>query len=209
LSKPSDSAILKHIQRQSKQTASFKQLVRELGVHGDARRELSNRLEHLVNSAKLLRIGSDRFAIPQPKSGKNMLVGRLTMHRDGYGFVIPQPESLPEALKNMLSGDVFIPPPAIGSAMHGDRVLVEVGAIRPDGRAEGRVIRIVGRAHPSVVGTFHYGNRYNYVHPMDEKITQDIVIPSGEEFPREPTSRSPTAPDGGKRHTTAHRVLGQ
>lgn len=210
MSKPSDSAILKHIERQSKQTASFKQLVRELGLHGEERRELSERLEHLVNSAKLLRIDSDRFAIPQPKSAKNMLVGRLTMHRDGYGFVIPQPESLPEPLKATLSGDVFIPPPAIGSAMHGDQVLVEVGAIRPDGRAEGRVIRIVGRAHPTVVGTFHYGNRYNYVRPMDEKITQDIVIPPGLEFPRERTSRSQTAaPDGGKRHTTVHRVLGQ
>jgi ribonuclease R len=209
LSKPSDSAILRHIERQSKHTAGFKQLVRELGVHGDARRELSNQLQELVRSGKLLRVGSDRFGIPQASAGKNMLVGRLSMHRDGYGFVIPEASSIPEQRKPRLSGDVFIPPPAIGSAMHGDRVLVEIGAIRPDGRAEGRVIRIVGRAHSTVVGTFHYGNRYNYVRPMDEKITQDIVIPTGLELPAHRTSHS-QAPErqSGKKHTV-HRVLGE
>jgi ribonuclease R len=210
LSKPSDSAILRHIERQSKHTAGFKQLVRELGVHGDARREFSDQLQQLVRSGKLLRVDSDRFAIPQASPGKNMLVGRLSTHRDGYGFVTPEASSIPEQLKPRLSGDIFIPPPAIGSAMHGDRVLVEVGAIRPDGRAEGRVIRIVGRAHPTVVGTFHYGSRYNYVRPMDEKITQDIVITTGLERPHQRTSASQTAPSQSeKRRTSVHRVLGE
>ena len=66
---------------------------------------------------------------------RNMLVGRLTMHRDGFGFVIPDPTSLDANLKARLAGDVFIAPHATGSSMHGDRVLVEVGTIRPDGRA--------------------------------------------------------------------------
>ena len=41
----SDAAILKKIERQPKRTAGFKQLVREMGIHGDARRELSERLK--------------------------------------------------------------------------------------------------------------------------------------------------------------------
>ena len=203
---PPDSAILKHIERQAKHTAGFKQLVRELRVHGDVRRELAERLQELVKAGRLMRVGSDRFAIPQATSGKNMLVGRLTMHRDGYGFVIPDATSIPDPLKARLSGDLFIPPPAIGSAMHGDRVLVEIGTVRPDGRAEGHIVRIVGRAHATVVGTFHYGNRYNYVRPMDEKITQDIVIPTGLEYP---FGRKPAhAPSAAKR-ATVHRVLGE
>ena len=36
----SDSTILKHIARQPKRSAGFKQLVRELGLHGNARGEL-------------------------------------------------------------------------------------------------------------------------------------------------------------------------
>ncbi len=181
----SDSAILKKIEQQSKRTAGFKQLARELGVHGDARRELFERLRHLVAGGQLQQVGPDRYAIPQATAGKNMAVGRLSMHRDGFGFVIPEANSLDERLKAKLAGDIFIPPPFVGSAMHGDRVLVEIGNIRPDGRAEGRIVRLIGRAHSTVVGKFHYGSRRNYVTPIDQKITQEIVIPPGMEYPGE------------------------
>jgi ribonuclease R len=120
-----------------------------------------------------------------------MLVGRLTMHRDGFGFVIPDATSLDANLKARLAGDVFIAPHAIGSSMHGDRVLVEVGTIRSDGRAEGRIIRSLSRAHPTVVGIFHYGHRHNYVKPIDEKVTQEIVIPRGMENPQSPVASTP------------------
>ena len=116
--------------------------------------------------------------------GRNLLIGRLTMHRDGFGFVIPEATSLDASLKARLAGDVFIPPHATGSSMHGDRVLVEVSAVRTDGRAEGRIIRSLSRAHPTVVGIFHYGHRHNYVTPIDEKVTQEIVIPTGMEYPQ-------------------------
>ena len=95
----SDSAILKKIEQQSKRTAGFKQLARELGVHGDARRELFERLKHLVAGGQLQQVGPDRYAIPQAAAGKNMAVGRLSMHRDGFGFVIPEADSLDERLK--------------------------------------------------------------------------------------------------------------
>src|ERR1700675_352235 len=80
--------------------------------------------------------------------------------------------------------------------MHGDQVLVEVGTIRPDGRAEGRIIRPVNRAHATVVGTFHSGSRYNYVTPIEEKIRQEIVIPPGMEIPGQNRSAgvSPAVP---------------
>ena len=179
----SDSAILKHISRQPKHAAGFKQLVRELGLHGEARRELDSHLKKLVAAGQLVHAGSDRYALPQNAPGKNSVVGRLSMHRDGFGFVIPDEKSLSPALKSRLSGDIFIPPPAIGNAMHGDRVLVDVVSTRPDGRAEGRIIRSLVRQHQTVVGIFHYGRRHNYVTPIDSKITQEIVIAPGMESP--------------------------
>ena len=187
----SDSAILRHIARQPKQTASHKQLLRELGVKGEARRELTDRLHALVSKGELLQVDSERYAVPQATKGRNLLVGRLTMHRDGFGFVIPETTSLDASLKARLAGDVFIPPHATASAMHGDRVLVEVSAVRPDGRAEGRIIRSLSRAHPTVVGIFHYGHRHNYVKPIDEKVTQEILIPPGLENPPSPVSSVP------------------
>jgi ribonuclease R len=184
----SDSAILKHIARQPKRTAGFKQLVRELGLHGDERRELSDRLQKLVSVGSVIPVDSDRYALPQAVADKNLVIGRLTMHRDGFGFVIPDANSLPVALRSRIAGDVFVPPHLIGNAMHGDRVLVEITNVRPDGRAEGRIARPVTRAHPTVVGIFHYGNRRNYVTPIDAKITQEIAIPPRMEWPEQETS---------------------
>jgi ribonuclease R len=188
----SDSNILKHIARQSKRAAGFKQLVRELGLHGEARAELDSRLQKLVAAGELVQINSDRYALPQPAADKNLVVGRLTMHRDGFGFVIPDTTSLSPSLKSRLSGDIFIPPQAIGNAMHGDRVLVDIVATRADGRTEGRIVRPVVRAHPTVVGIFHYGTRHNSVKPIDSKITMDIVIPAGAEYPE--TRVAPPSP---------------
>ena len=189
----SDAAILKHIARQSKRQAGYKQLVRELGLHGEERRELTQHLQKLVKTGQLIPVDSDRYALPQAAADKNLVAGRLTMHRDGFGFVIPDPKSLNASLKSKLAGDIFIPPPQIGNAMHGDLVLVDITNVRPDGRAEGRIVRPVYRAHPTVVGIFHYGSRRNYVTPIDTKITQEIIIPEGEEFPDSVAPASPPA----------------
>jgi ribonuclease R len=178
----SDSAILEHLARQSKGQAGYKQLVRELGLHGEDRRKLSARLENLVKTGQLLLINSDRYQLREAAAGNNLVAGRLSMHRDGFGFVIPDRKSLSVALQSRLTADIFIPPHQIGNAMHGDLVLVEVTNLRSDGRAEGRIVRPLNRAHPSVVGIFHYGSRRNYVTPLDSKITQEIVIPEVEQF---------------------------
>ena len=188
----SDTAILTHIGRQSKKQAGYKQLVRELGLHGQERHELNDRLEKLVTSGALIPIDSERYALPQAAADRNLIEGRLTMHRDGFGFVIPGPKSLNANLKLKLAGDIFIPPHQIGSAMHGDLVLVEIINVRPDGRAEGRIVRPINRAHQTVVGIFHYGSRRNHVTPIDTKITQEIVIPPGMELPQ--SSVPPASP---------------
>lgn len=199
-----DEIILKKIERQPKRTAGFKQLVRELGVHGEERRELNERLERLVSRGRLLQVGGGRYAMPQAVTSANMVAGRLSMHRDGFGFVIPDPKLMDERLRASVKGDIFIPPPFVGSAMHGDTVLVEIGAIRSEGRAEGRIVRTLVRAHQTIVGKFYYGPRRNYVKPLDPKLAQEITIPEGEEYPQKPDAE---AQEEKKRPRSRHRVL--
>src|SRR5581483_2505136 len=129
----SDAAILRKIQHQPRQTAGYKQLVRELGLHGDERRELAARLQKLVSSGQLVEVDSDRYAIPQA-SGRNLLARRLSLHRDGYGLMVPDTAGVPHNRKPRLSGDIFVPPHAVGSATHGDRVPEGVTTVRPDGK---------------------------------------------------------------------------
>jgi ribonuclease R len=115
--------------------------------------------------------------------------GRLVLHHDGYGFVVPD-VPMPQ-----LDGDVFIPRDAVEDAMHGDHVLAKLqrvsdfrrgdfrgGSARGGQRAEGRIVRVLGRAHPSVVGLFRYGARGNVVLPYDVRMQHEVEIPSGEEL---------------------------
>ncbi|MFZ0706629.1 MAG: VacB/RNase II family 3'-5' exoribonuclease [Candidatus Korobacteraceae bacterium] len=183
----SDKAILERIGRQPNRSAGYKQLIRELGLRGDERRELADRLGALLKTGKLIEVDRDRYTLPQHATARHDLIaGRLSMHRDGYGFVVPN-----AGQRTAIEGDVFIPPPAIGPAMHGDQVLVELTRRRDDGRAEGHILRVVSRGNPTIVGIFHHGSRNNFVTPLDEKVTQEVIIPAGMERPAGDRSEEP------------------
>jgi ribonuclease R len=69
--------------------------------------------------------------------------------------------------------------------MHGDQVVARIkpsGGFRGPGRAEGTIVRILGRAHATVVGLFRYGSRGNSVLPYDIRIQHEIEIPAGDEL---------------------------
>jgi len=124
--------------------------------------------------------GNVRPQRESPALARDEVRGRLVLHHDGYGFVVPD-VPMPQ-----LDGDVFIPRDAVEDAMHGDRVLAKlqrVSEFRGGGqRAEGRIVRVLGRAHPSVVGLFRYGPRGNVVLPYDNRIQHEIEIPPGDEL---------------------------
>jgi len=216
----SEQEILRYIGKQPKHTAGFKQFIHDLGLKGRARRELQELLKEMTRRRKLVAIGKERWSLPTSASTHNLVVGRLHTHRDGYGFVTPDPDSLPARAQGKLQGDIFIPPPDIGNAMHGDLVLVELGSIRHDGRAEGRIVRVTEREQETVVGKFHYSPRHNYVTPIDAKVAVEIIIPQGMEYPSVETTAGeeeevqPSAEDR-KRHPRnafkagPHRVLGE
>jgi len=114
-----------------------------------------------------------------PLAGRDEVKGRLVLHHDGYGFVVPD-TPMPQ-----LDGDVFIPRDAIQDAMHGDHVLAKIlrlGGVAGAQRAEGRIVRVLDRAHPTVVGLFRYGAQHNVVLPYDVRIQHEIEIPRGHEL---------------------------
>jgi ribonuclease R len=174
----SESDLLQHIEDQPQRAAGYKQLIRELSLRGRERQELESLLADLVVSGKLVLVARDRYAIASAAANRNLVTGTLTMHRDGFGFVRPADREVRERLQ----GDVFIPPFDTAESMHGDQVLVELSPHSREGRSEGRVVKVMERAHPTVVGTFHYGDRHNYVRPIDDRIKMDVLIPAGEEI---------------------------
>jgi ribonuclease R len=117
---------------------------------------------------------------PQQKAfSRDEIKGRLVLHQDGYGFVVPD-----VAIPN-LDGDLFIPRDFVEDAMHGDHVIAKISrlsGVSGARRAEGRILRIVSRAHPSVVGLFRYTSRGCVVVPYDPRVQHDIDLPAGEEL---------------------------
>src|SRR5215469_14063385 len=112
------------------------------------------------------------------KTGSSV-AGRLILHQDGYGFVVPD-KPMPN-----LDRDIFIPRDAVGDAMHGDHVLIEMGRVTPGPagqRAEGKIVRILDRAHATVVGLFRYAPGGNVVLPYDNRIQHQLIIPPGDEL---------------------------
>ena len=109
----------------------------------------------------------------------NRAAGRLVMHRDGYGFLVP------DVPVPGVDGDLYVRRDATGDAMHGDRVLARVER-RPQragpGRAEAVILRVLERAHPTVVGIFRYTASGNFVQPFEERLQQEIFIPAGNEL---------------------------
>lgn len=170
-----EAAVLKHIAKLPHARATFKQLVKELGVKGDLRHALDSVLDRLTDKGELIEIRNGIFVVT--RASREYILGRVVAHRDGYGFVIPDPPV------EWLRGDLFLPPGETDKAMHGDRVLARVTRHDQMGRAEGEILKIVKRAHQDVVGEFKVKRKGNFVVPHDDRIRQWILIPEGMETP--------------------------
>ncbi len=159
--------------------ASFKQLARELGIKGSERASLDDLLSELVSSGDLIEL---RSGYTLTTMSREFTVGILRMHRDGYGFVVPD-----RPVQGM-TGDLFIPPDSAARAMHGDRVLARIQRIEATGRADGEIVRVLRRGHMTVVGEFLVKRQGCFVKPHDDRIQQWIEIAEGMEIP--PTGQS-------------------
>jgi ribonuclease R len=109
----------------------------------------------------------DQPEVSQSKPlGKHARVGRIEVKRGGMGFLLSDPPG----------NDVFIAPEDLGGALSGDLVAVEMKrrVQRASGRGRfggghwsrpaGRVIRIMERARPRIVGTYRsYKDNYGPV----------------------------------------------
>src|SRR5579875_96132 len=227
---PTHNEVLEVFRKQPEKTFRIRELVRALGLRSSQARDLRTVLRDLSKSRKIWESKKSHFTLSlEPKTRReprgrpaeaqrqpvrhgrpqerrvpaasprpaanNIVMGRLVGHRDGYGFVVPD---------KPLEGtdqDIFTPPGAMGPALHGDRVEVQVVRSRPDWRArfgrgekpgsrvEGRILRVVEHAQKTVVGEFRIGTRGNYVVPFDRRIPHEILIPSGREWPPEERAR--------------------
>lgn len=110
------------------------------------------------------------------RAPRSMPRGTLVVHAEGYGFV------------RTAEGEYFIPSAKLGGAFDGD--VVEIAplssaaskahrssgrdAMRTRGRPAARVVRVVERAHETLIGRYEVADPFGVVIPEDPRIPYDI-----------------------------------
>jgi ribonuclease R len=100
-----------------------------------------------------------------PSRPSRTFEGLLTMNPRGFGFVAG----------GAGSDDVYVPPDAIGGALHGDRVMVTVVA-QSDRGLEGRIEKVVKRRSPRVAGVLRRRGKSSWLEPDDSRLRGPIVL---------------------------------
>ena len=103
--------------------------------------------------------------------------GILEMTPRGFGFVVLDvgEDGEPAGKKSDRKKDPFVGPGNLGSAHHGDRVLVQLLG-RQRGRAEAKVVRVLNRAVTRLVGIYVAGRPTGLVVPEEERLLFNILI---------------------------------
>ena len=157
------------------------ELAKALGRKSGVRMGLNQALRELERSGEIARIRKNRYVLP---AEADLVTGTLSIHQAGYGFLITEKPG---------EADIFVAAENTGTAMHGDRVVARItrdpAYARTKGRREGRVIRILERAHDTIVGTLQHSRNFYYVVPDDPRIVHDVYVqvPPRAALPKVPT----------------------
>ncbi len=143
----------------------LKELAILLNVPREERESLKEVLDALLAEGKISVSKKGKYA----KAEIFAQTGIFTAHHKGFGFVTIEG----------WDGDVFVAPDNTGGAMDQDTVLVNVEEPRCGRRAEAVVVKVIERAHTSIVGLYRKNSHFGFVIPDNPKITMDIFIPEG------------------------------
>ncbi len=146
-----------------------KEIAESLGYSAAQHDEVPRTLRDLEQAGAIARIRKNRYVLPDEA---DLVTGTLSVHEAGYAFLTDEKPG---------QRDLFIASENTGTAMHGDRLVARIvrpvelsRARRP--RAEGRVIRILSRAHDTIVGTLQQTRHFHYVVPDDPRLVHNIYV---------------------------------
>ncbi|HJT80457.1 MAG TPA: ribonuclease R [Chthoniobacterales bacterium] len=146
-------------------------MARRLGINSSQRAAFRRELRGLERSGAIARIRKNRYVLP---SEADLVTGTISIHQAGFGFLASEKPGEP---------DIFVAAENTGTAMHGDRVVARINRdVAPRRRSdrglktEGRVIRILERAHDTLVGTLQQSRNFHYVIPDDPRLVHNIYV---------------------------------
>ncbi len=140
------------------------EVVQRLDLQPEDKERVLDALEDLASLGLVTELPGRRFRAKRQPPARSTpptapsLNGRLTMHPSGFGFV-----ALEEG-----GPDVFIPPPAVGGALQGDRVQIRS---RPSAKGfEGEVLKVLDRGLTRVTGILRKAAGNAWLDPDDPRM---------------------------------------
>ncbi|PWB32996.1 ribonuclease R [Pseudomonas sp. SDI] len=163
---PSRELILQRLDERGS-PAAREQLVEEFGLTTEDQIEaLRRRLRAMERDGQLIYTRRGTYA---PVDKLDLILGRISGHRDGFGFLIPDDGS----------EDLFLSPAQMRLVFDGDRALARVSGVDRRGRREGVVVEVISRAHESIVGRYFEEGGIGFVTPDNPKVQQEVLVTPG------------------------------
>ena len=161
--------VVERIRERVGHPATIRELMRVLTIPREDRHRFRRRIMQLVDTGELIRIRGNRYGLADRMQ---LVLGQLQVNPRGFGFVTP------EHAADGTRQDIFVAGVNLHQAMHGDRVAIR---LEPTvGRPEGRIVRVLERANPDLVGRYDVDDTgVGFVLPFDRRVIMDIQIPVG------------------------------
>lgn len=163
---PSRELILQHLSERGS-PAAREELVAEFGLTTDEQLEaLRRRLRAMERDGQLIYTRRGTYA---PVDKLDLIRGRISGHRDGFGFLVPDDGS----------DDLFLSPAQMRLVFDGDRALARVSGLDRRGRREGAIVEVIERAHETIVGRYFEEAGIGFVEADNPKIQQEVLVTPG------------------------------
>ncbi len=168
---PSD--ILKFIRSKKYSPLTAAELAEHFKIPDEEYKPFCDLLQDLEFSGEIVKIKQKQYADPKKV---HLLVGTLECNPRGFGFVIPVKEGEGE--------DIYVNEEDMGSAMHGDLVVIRLPATaqipkRRKGKkrsTSGQIVNVLKHVNDYVVGTFEKTKRLRFVAPDNPRLFKDIYV---------------------------------
>ncbi|SFR74026.1 RNAse R [Marinobacter daqiaonensis] len=155
--------ILEHLRKRGA-PATHETLCEELGQTSEEGIEaLRRRLIAMCRDGQLICNRKGRYL---PIDEADLVTGRVSGHKDGFGFLMPDDGG----------SDLFLSAREMRQVFHGDRVAARVDSVDDRGRREGKIVEILERRTTQTVGRLFREDGISFVVPENPRINNEIMI---------------------------------
>jgi ribonuclease R len=144
-------------------------IMQAYGLQGQRMRSLLiDQLQDMVRAGQILENRRGEYCLT---AKLDLVTGKVSGHRDGFGFVI-RDDGEPD--------DIFLSAREMRALFDGDRVAIRIVGDDHRGRAQGELVDVLERGTREIAGQFIRERGIGIVIPDSAKLAHRILIPKGE-----------------------------